>query len=352
MRAYGFLGVSAAVIPRNAGQLMSLSSRVGVTLGLVCGVAATIAGCAVESDRFGSPKTAFDGDSALSFTRQHLAVGPRTPGTPAHDSGGAWIVAEMRKRTDSVIVQTWTQTTKNGTALQLQNILARFNPQATQRVLYVTHWDTRPVADEDPNPGNRTQPVMGANDGAAGVGLFLALADVFRRTPPSVGVDLLFTDGEDWGAFDADSTGRAWPDALFGSQYFAQHPPSADYQPLYGVLFDMIGAADLHLWQEQNSLQRAPEVVRRVWNTAKELGYGAHFHDQPGETLTDDQIPLMNRGWHVMDLVDWPYGVTAPNAGPMDAPNPNYHHTIHDTIDKVSARSLQMVGDIAVTLVK
>jgi glutaminyl-peptide cyclotransferase len=244
-------------------------------LALIWGASVALSGCDAVEARFAARKTAFNGDSALSYTRQHLAVGPRTPGTLAHDSGGAWIVAEMRKRTDSVIVQRWTQTTKNGTTLQLQIVLARFNTHAAQRVLYVTHWDTRPVADEDPNPGNRTHPVMGANDGAAGVGLIVALGDVFKKTPPSVGVDLLFTDGEDWGAFDADSRGRAWPDALFGSQYFAKHPPSADYQPLYGVLFDMVGASDLHLWQEPNSLQRAPEVIRRVWNAAKELGYGA-----------------------------------------------------------------------------
>jgi Zn-dependent M28 family amino/carboxypeptidase len=321
-------------------------------LALACLVTNALAGCDRVQARFARPKTAFNGDSALSYTRQHLAVGPRVPGTPAHDSGAAWIVGQMRKRTDSVIVQRWTQTTKNGTKLELENVLARFNPQATQRVLYVTHWDSRPVADEDPNLGNRSQPVLGAVDGGSGVGLFLALGDVFKKTPPSVGVDLLFTDGEDWGSFDSDSSGKVWPDALFGSQYFAQHPPSADYQPLFGVLFDMVGASDLHLWQEPNSVQRAPEIVSRVWRAADSLGYGAYFHNAPGEALIDDQVPLLNRGWHVMDLVDWPYGVVPPGAGPDVVPNPNYHHTTHDTIDKVSAKSLQIVGDVAVALVK
>ena len=314
--------------------------------------AITAAACEQLHGSFSAPKTGFDGNAALGYVKQHLAVGPRTPGTPAHDSAARWIVAEMRKRADSVTVQKWTQTTKNGTKLELQNILARFNPRATQRVLYVTHWDTRPIADQDVNYGNRALPVLGANDGASGVGLFLALGDVFKKSPPSIGVDLLFTDGEDWGNFDSDSTGMAWPDALFGSQYFAQHPPSADYQPLFGVLFDMIGDATLHLWQEQNSLQRAPEVVQRVWDTAKELGYANYFHDQPGQALTDDQVPLLNRGWHVIDLVDWPYGVVSPNAGPNEEPNPRYHHTTLDTIDKLSAKSLQIVGDVAVALVK
>lgn len=314
--------------------------------------AATAAACARLGDRFAGAKTAFSGDSALSYTKQHLAVGPRTPGTPAHDSAARWIVAEMERRADTVLVQRWSQTTKNGTTLELENIVARFNPHAPQRVLYVTHWDTRPVADEDPNLGNRAQPVLGANDGAAGVGLFVALGDVFKKTPPAIGIDLLFTDGEDWGNFDPDSAGTAWPDALFGSQYFAKHPPSVEYQPLFGVLFDMIGAADLHLWQEGNSVACAPEVVRRVWSTANDLGYGSYFHDEPGVALTDDQIPLLNRGWHVMDLVDWPYGVIPRNAGPDTPPNPNYHHTTQDTMDKISAKSLQVIGDIAVMLVR
>lgn len=296
--------------------------------------------------------TAFDGRAAMAYALQHLRVGPRVPGTPAHDTAADWIAAQLQQRADSVMVQKWTQKTKDGTRLELQNILARFNPTAKQRVLYVTHWDTRPVADEDLNFGNRARPILGAVDGASGVGLFIALADAFKQTPPTVGVDLLLTDGEDWGSFDPDSTGKVWPDALFGSQYFAAHPPSADYEPLYGVLFDMIGATELHLWQEPNSLQRAPEVVSRVWRTAQDLGYARYFKDSPGVPITDDQVPLLDRGWHVMDLVNWPFGAVSPGGGAGSAPNPNYHHTMQDTPDKLSAKSLQIIGDVAVTLVK
>lgn len=321
-------------------------------LPLLCCAVVALTGCDKVKERFSGPKTAFDGNAALAYTKAHLEFGPRTPGTPAHDKAAEWIAAEMRKRTDSVTVQKWTQTTKNGTKLELQNIIARFNPGAKQRVLYLTHWDTRPIADEDPNFGNRARPIIGAVDGASGVGLFLALADVFKKTPPSVGVDLLLTDGEDWGEFDADSSGKVWPDALFGSQYFAAHPPSPDYNPMFGVLFDMVGATDLHLWQEPNSIQRAPEVVGRVWRTAQDLGYGSYFRDAPGVPITDDHVPLLNRGWHVIDLVNWPFGVVPANAGPDAQPEPNYHHTMQDTFDKVSAKSLQIVGDVAVTLVK
>ncbi|HXT14338.1 MAG TPA: M28 family peptidase [Gemmatimonadaceae bacterium] len=318
---------------------------------LLCAAAVALTGCDKIKDRYAGPKTAFDGQAALNYTKEHLQFGPRTPGTPAHDKAGDWIVAEMKKRTDSVIVQTWTQTTANGTTLAMKNVLARFNPKATSRVLYLTHWDTRPTADEDPNFGNRARPILGANDGASGVGLFLALGDVFRKTPPSVGVDLLFVDGEDWGAFDPDSSGN-YPDALFGSQYFANHLPSPDYKPLYGVLFDMIGDADLQIYQEQNSVDKAPEVVSRVWRTAADLGYQNYFRAQVMQPITDDHIPLLAKGLHVIDVLDFQYGPLPANAGPNDVPSPSYHHTMEDTIDKVSAKSLQIVGDVAVTLVK
>jgi glutaminyl-peptide cyclotransferase len=297
------------------------------------------------------PKTAFDGQAAMGFVKAQLDFGPRVPGTPAHEKAADWIIAEMKKRTDSVVVQSWTQTTANGTKLPLRNILARFNPTAPQRVLYLTHWDTRPTADQDSNLGARTQSFPAANDGASGVGLFVAMADVFKKTPPSVGVDLLFVDGEDWGGFDPDSSG-AYPDALFGSQYFAAHLPSPDYKPLYGALFDMIGDADLQIYQEANSVQQAPEVVNRVWQTANDLGYSKYFINQVGQQITDDHVPLLKKGLRVIDIIDIQYGVLPKLHDGFSEVNPNYHHTTQDTFDKLSAKSLQAVGDVAVTLVK
>jgi Zn-dependent M28 family amino/carboxypeptidase len=320
-------------------------------LPLLCVALVTLPGCTKLKERFSGPKTAFDANAAMAYTKQTVDFGPRVPGTPAHEKTADWIIAEMKKRTDSVTVQSWTQTTKKGEKLPMRNIFARFNPAATQRVLYLTHWDTRPVADDDPNFGNKTQPFPGANDGASGVGLFMALGDVFKKTPPSVGVDLLFVDGEDWGVFDSDSTG-AYPDALFGSQYFADHLPSPTYKPLYGVLFDMIADADLQIYQEANSVQQAPEVVTKVWSAASELGYGNYFLTQVGVNITDDHMPLLRKGIHVIDVIDLQYGPMPAGYNPGTQPSPNYHHTMQDTMDKLSAKSFQIVGDVAVTLVK
>ena len=287
-------------------------------------------------------KTDFDAKAALGYAQAQVAFGPRVPGTPAAKEAGDWIVGEMRKRADTVIVQQWTHVTQRGDTLPMRNILARFKPTATERILYVTHWDTRPKADEDPVLGKRAGSFDGANDGASGVGLLVAIADRLKATPPNAGVDLLFVDGEDWGDFSGYDEGSA-PDVLIGSGWFARHLPDSNYKPIFGVLFDMIGDANLDIYQEGNSLSRAPEVVRRVWQAADELGYSKFFIPSDGGPITDDHVPLLNAGLRVIDVIDINY------RGPEQQ---NLHHTTMDTMDKLSEKSMQVVGDVALKLLR
>lgn len=288
-----------------------------------------------------SPRTAFDGEAALGYIKTQLEMGPRIPGSEGHRRTGDWIVAEMRKRADTVMVQEWTHVTAAGDSLPMRNILARFRPAEGARVLYLTHWDTRPVSDEASDPSQRRLPVPGANDGASGVGLFLALGDVLRTTPPEFGLDLLFVDGEDYGDFSKDE------DVLIGSKYFAEHLPSPDYKPIFGVLWDMIGDRELQIYQEANSMQAAPEVVARVWRQAEEMGYADYFIPKVEYSLIDDHMPLIAKGLRVIDVIDYYY----PRPERLGEPRVNYHHTPDDRLDKVSAASLQIVGDVALGLV-
>lgn len=278
-----------------------------------------------------STSTGFSGSAAYGYAKAQVDFGPRVPGTPAAKKAGDWIIQQMRARADTVIVQSFTHTTADGKKLPLRNILAQFRPQLSERVLYITHWDSRPVSESASTDAEKKMPVPGANDGASGVGMFIALGDVLKRTPPNVGVDLLFTDGEDYGQF-----GPPEVDVLIGSKYFATHLPSPGYKPLYGVLWDMIGDKDLRIPYEMNSFQQAPEVVSRVWQTAADLGYGDVFVQESGGLITDDHIPLLNVGLRVIDVIDLTY-----------AP----HHTPQDTMDKISAKSLAIVGDVATALV-
>jgi len=276
------------------------------------------------------PRTRFDGARAYGYVRRQLEFGPRVPGTVAHRQAGEWLAQTLQGSADTVVLQEWVHVSARGDSLPMRNVLARFRPTSTARVLYVTHWDTRPVADKEEDPARRALPIPGANDGGSGTALLLALADALAAAPPDVGVDLLFVDGEDYGDFDRNQ------DVFIGSTWFAAHLPSAGYQPLFGVVWDMVGDRDQQIFQESNSVQAAPEVVARVWGTAEELGYGAVFVPQVKYAITDDHIPLLRKGLRVIDVIDF------------DFP---YHHQLGDNLSAVSAESLQRVGDVALRLV-
>ena len=306
---------------------------------------AAVTACGATSDKPAAATRAsneFNADSAMSYIRQQLAFGPRVPGTEPARKTGDWIVAHLHATADTVLEQRWTHTLANGKLLPMRNIFARFKPNAKERILYVTHWDTRPVADMESDPVKAGMPIPGANDGASGVALLLAVSDALKKAPPGVGVDLLFVDGEDWGTFTPDV------DVLIGSTYFAEHLPGAGYRPLFGVLWDMIGDADLNIYQEVNSAQAAPEVVQKVWGLAKDMGYEKYFIPEAKEPITDDHVPLIKAGLRVIDVIDIDYGPR--NASGLVTTS--YHHTLDDTIDKVSAKSMKIVGDVAVALLR
>lgn len=273
----------------------------------------------------------FDGPQALRWVEYQVAAGPRIPGTAPHRAVGDWLLAQLRQRADTVEVQAFTHVTMTGDTLPLRNFIARFRPGERDRVLFLAHWDSKPHADQDPDPAKRTLPVPGADDGASGVAVLLGVADQLTRTPPSLGVDLLFVDGEDYGSFEGDA-----PDNLLGSRYFAQHLLPG-YRPLYAVLLDMVGDKDQAFPQEGYSLERAPEVVERVWQTAEDIGLGRIFRTVQGIALTDDHIPLLGAGIHAADVIDFDYA---------------YWHTTADTPDKISATSLANVGKVVLALVR
>lgn len=297
-------------------------------LSVACGgtdAAARDAAAAVSTPR------EFDGAAALAAVRRQVDFGPRIPGSAGHRAMGDWLVAELTRLADTVLVQEWTHTTSDGQRLPMRNVIARFRPTDSRRVLYVAHWDTRPVADSERDPALVGEPVPGANDGGSGVAILLGVADALERSAPTVGVDLVFVDGEDWGSFDTNT------DVLIGAEYFAAHLPDAGYAPLFGVLWDMVGDSVPVFEQEGHSAQFAPEVVQRVWSTAQRLGHGAVFTNRAGQMITDDHLPLQRAGLRVIDVID------------LDYP---WHHTTGDTPDKVSLTTLQLVGDVAMALIR
>ncbi|MEO8294158.1 MAG: M28 family peptidase [Gemmatimonadota bacterium] len=276
-----------------------------------------------------APAREFDADPAFSYVERQMAFGNRIPGTLPHEQMADWLDSMVHARADSVVVQDWKHVTLKGDTIRMRNFIARFNPAATTRVLYLAHWDTRPIADSD-SSSDKTRPVPGANDGASGVAVLLGVADALRKQPPAVGVDLLFTDGEDFGVFSEKQ------DVLIGSTYYANNPAPGP-RPVFAVLWDMVGDRNLKIFAEGNSSVGAPEVVDRVWTTAEELGYSTYFDRSSRHTLEDDHIPFQKVGISAIDVVDFDYP---------------YWHTPEDTIDKVSSESIKIVGDVAVAVIR
>ncbi|HEU4698308.1 MAG TPA: M28 family peptidase [Gemmatimonadales bacterium] len=289
---------------------------------------AGLAGCRREA---APPPREFDGQAAFRYAERQMSFGPRIPGTDGHRRMAEWLEQELRGKADTLIVQRWTHVTRQGDSLPLVNFVARFNPHASERILYLAHWDTRPRSTEVKTSADSLKPVPGANDGASGVAVLLALADVLKKTPPAIGVDLLFDDGEDYGLFEGEKE-----DVLIGARYYANHLPPGG-APKFAVLWDMVGDRNLQLFQEQNSLLAAPDVVQLVWGTAEQLGYRTYFIPQPKWSVIDDHVELQKVGIPAIDVLDFDYP---------------WWHTPDDTIDKISAQSLQIVGDVAAAVIR
>jgi Zn-dependent M28 family amino/carboxypeptidase len=250
----------------------------------------------------------FDGKRAYQHVLAQTAFGPRTPTSPAHAQAILYIQTELKKTG-------WQVELQKGEKLghTLINLLA--TRQKDPPLLLVAHYDSRFYADNDPNPANQTLPVPGANDGASGVAILLELAQVL---PPDAPVGLVFVDGEDQGRIDG------W-DWILGSRLFAEALP---YQPAAVVIVDMLGDADLNIYQEKNS---DPELTDSLWLTAKRLGYDQFFIAESKYRVIDDHVPFLEKGIRAVDLIDLDYA---------------YWHTLQDTSDKVSPQSLQIVGEV------
>jgi len=273
----------------------------------------------------------FDGDAAHDFILDQVSFGPRVPGTEGHSAQLAWMEELLELWADQVESLPFTFTTSRGVHLSLTNVLARFRPGLSDRILLLTHWDTRPWSDQAQQLEDRAIPVPGANDGGSGTAVLLHLAQLMAATPPPVGVDLLFVDGEDFGP--------GTQDMFIGSNHFAAGMP--DPIPWrYGVLLDMVGDLDPRFPIEGHSAEYAPVLAQKVWQVAHDLGYASFFPASVGGRILDDHLPLNRAGLPTIDVIDFEYG-----------PGNVLWHTPQDIPENTSAETLRMVGEVVAELV-
>jgi len=345
-KSCGVMYVSAAL--RNPEKRFLLGRLLLVTVTLLVGSCGACGG--------GRPATApaqlpaFDAQRAFAYLEEQVAFGPRMPGAEGHERQLTWMKALLESLAEQVIEQEFSATTAFGGPHDFTNLVAIFSANAPGPITLIgAHWDTRPQADEDPDPARRTEPVPGANDGASGVAILLELAHILHREPPARPVYLAFFDAEDSGRV---GSGLIYQGYCLGSAYLVQHWPGELPQPDRAVVLDLVGGTAKHnprvpvrtdrggndyfdLRIERNSLQQAPDLVNEIWTLAENLGHTA-FQRSTQSAIIDDHLPFLAAGIPAVDIIDYP---------------PPIWHTVDDTPEYCSPTALRQVGETMVALI-
>ena len=311
---------------------------------IICGiVACCLASCGGKKGSSDTtPKDSvqvpeFSADSAMASISTQCAFGPRTLGSQAHEECAQYIEDAFRAAGCEVQRQEADFTFYNGQRYKGCNIIASYRPELTERILLCSHWDSRPGADNDPDPANHHKPVTAANDGASGVAVMIEVARLLKEQAPQVGVDFVCFDAEDAGVpeWETSFSGDDQATWCLGSQYWAEHPHRADFR--FGILLDMVGGKGAKFYKELFSQHYASSVVTLVWSAAKDAGYSSAFIDQDGGGITDDHLPL-NRVANIPTIDIIPY---YPNMEHSFGPT---WHTINDIPENIDTNTLKAVG--------
>jgi hypothetical protein len=277
----------------------------------------------------------FDSEKAYQYVAKQVGFGPRVPSSKGHEACAQWLISQLNASCDTVIIQPFEAKTYDGKTHACKNIIGSINPNNTNRIILCAHWDTRHMADKDTK--NQNQPILGANDGGSGVGVLLALAEAIHSQKPTLGIDFILFDAEDYGKNDDEAS---W---CLGSQYWSSHMHRDGYSAKFGVLLDMIGGKEATFFKESWSQLYARNLVSQVWEIASILGYSKNFIYQDGGGITDDHA-YMNTVAKIptIDIIH-----TTMDQGGF----PSYHHTHADNMDAVDKQSLKAVGDVMMQLI-
>ena len=279
---------------------------------------------------------AFNRDSAYQFVAHQVSFGPRNPGSTGHEACKNWIIGKLRDYGVEVTEQDFQASLYNGEVHDATNIIGKINPDQQNRIALAAHWDTRHLADQDPNSTSQNDPIIGADDGGSGVAALIEIARVMADHPVDIGVDLIFFDAEDQG----ESGGGRNDTWCLGAQYWARNLSNRN-RPKYGILLDMIGAKGATFSKEGASLYYARSVVEKVWNLAGSMGYGHYFVNNSIGQLVDDHV-FVNQiaGLPMIDIIYWSRGSFGP-----------HWHTHDDDLDVIDKNVLGAVGQVVLAVI-
>src|SRR5574344_91982 len=285
----------------------------------------------------------FSADSAFAFVKKQTDFGPIFPNSEAHSLCADYLYKQLENYCDTVIIQQFTTKAYNGTTLNGKNIIGSFGIGKTNRIVLAAHWDSRHVADHDPVVANRNKPIDGANDGASGVGVLLEIARQLSIKVPTVGIDIVFFDAEDYGVPE----GVTAPDGEWGglgSQYWAKNPHVSGYRANYGILLDMVGAEDAVFHYEYFSSYYAQDVLTKIWTTAYKFGFGNYFLAEKSHPITDDHYYVNTiAGIPMVDII---HQVSSSETGFTST-----WHTLSDNIQHIDKTTLAAVGKTVLAVI-
>jgi hypothetical protein len=253
-------------------------------------------------------------------------------------------VQTLQRFSDTVMIQPLSVKAYNGILLKGQNIIGIFNPEARKRVLLAAHWDSRPYADHDANAENHRTAIDGANDGASGVGVLLEIARQLQIKAPTIGIDIIFFDLEDYGEPQDERSnyrGEFW---CLGSQAWAKNPHVNNYRAKYGIMLDMVGGHNAQFTKEGFSRQYAPDVVDKIWNRANTLGFSSYFQNRETDPIIDDHY-YVNRisNLPMIDIIEW-------DANSGTGFNKHWH-TLNDNMSNINRETLSTVGKLLLSVI-
>jgi hypothetical protein len=289
------------------------------------------------------PVPALNADSAFFFLKKQVDFGPRVPGTKAHEQCGNYLSKELKRFGFSVVTQRAPIHTYDQKEFKLYNIIGSYLPEKSNRILLMAHWDCRPFADAETDPALRNKPIDGADDGASGVAVLLEIARQIHLSKPDIGIDIFFTDLEDYGQPDDSPLPKMENSWCLGTQYWCSTPHVAGYNAKFGILLDMVGAKGALFPKEGTGMYYAPDIIEKVWGMAAHLGYGASFVNNEMHSTTDDHL-YVNRELKIptIDIV---------HMRPDGRGYGDHHHKQKDKLEIIDPAVLKMVGQTVLEVV-
>ncbi len=284
---------------------------------------------AFAADR--APATAsaisFDGQRAMGYLEAICKIGPRISGTDGMKQQQELVKKHFEARGAKVDLQRFSgRQLSQKQPIEMANLIASWYPERPRRVILCSHYDTRPIADQEPERRHWTQPFISANDGGSGVALLMELAHHLGELKTEVGIDCVLFDGEEY-IFEPKRDKY-----FFGSEHFAQvyrrDRPKQRY--VAAVLLDMIAGKNARFPVEQHSAMNAGALVQELWSIAAELKCAA-FVDRFGSAVQDDHLALNQAGIPAVDIIDFSY--------------PHWHR-LTDVADNCSVESMQQVARV------